>query len=194
MAKDLVGIRVPKAIAEQVDAYTETYEISKTEALNNLICVGYDREPIDEDRTVWGPEPEHCDAELWQYKRYITGKLELSEPYQGDYESTEAPTARLPDETVERIEDWQKSQDMNRTNAVADLLRRGLRIDPTPEQHDTDAVNSGVKAVLSPELYEKFRKYRLTNRYTKREAVQKLASAVASSKPPRPTRIDWGEP
>jgi hypothetical protein len=191
MAKELVGVRVPVAVAEQVDAYAETHEISKTEAIELLIRTGYDRSIPEGDRSVRGPEPEHTNSSSPGFEHIIRRKLQGAEPYHGDYENTRSPTARLPDGVVERIEDWQESQDVNRTNAAADLLERGLIIDPSPDQHDGDSVNMGITVALSPDEYEIFRKYRLSWKNTEPEAVQSLAMPSSSQKS---ISLEWGKP
>lgn len=204
MAKETVSTRVPVAISEQVDRYAEIHEISRTEALELFITTALENpDGYREKRTYtgriredWHPAPPHKDPDHGgrrndSIEKRVKRKLGSTEPYVGEWDEREALSARLPGEVVRGIEDWAESQDMNKANAAADLIERGLRADPLPDDHTVPLEGEMYTVELEPEKADALRRYRLSGRYTPSEAVSAVLGATRSRKSLRP---DWAKP
>ena len=204
MAKETVSTRVAQAIAEQVDRYAEIHEISRTETIELFIRTALENpEAYKEKRTYtgriredWHPEPPHRDPEHKiglsdSIEKRVHRKLPGTEVYTGEWEEREAISARLPGEIVRGIEDWGESQDMNKANAAADLIERGLRADPLPDDHTVGLEGERYTVELDPEEADAFRRYRLGRHYTPSECVSALLGASRSTKS---IRLDWAKP
>lgn len=204
MAKETVSTRLPVAIAEQVDRYADTHEISRTEAMELFIRQGLESPTAHrEERTYtgqiradWTPAPPHEDPDYgWSgsdgVATRVQRKLGNTAPRTGEYEESVARSSRLPGEVVRGIEDWAESQDMNKANAAADLLERGLLADPLPPDHTVSLEGEPYTVTLEPEKADTFRRFRLMKRQTPSEAVSALLGATRSQKPIRP---EWEKP
>jgi hypothetical protein len=206
MAKETVGARVPVAVAEQVDRYAETHEITRTAAIELFIRTGLDGpDRFGENRVYtgriredWHESAPHRypngslkdgDREIgWYVRSKIAGGGEW---YPGEWSENEALTARLPGEVVRGIEAWSESLDVAKSKGAAYLLRWGLALDPLPADHRVPLNGETYTVELEPELADKFRRYRLANRHTPSEAVSGLLGASRSRKS---VRLDWGNP
>ena len=198
MAKETVGARVPVAIADQVHSYVETHEITRTAAIELFIrtaledpeqfrCKQSYTVEIREDREG---EPRHVSG--WK------AELRHADQFVGEWDSTEALTARLPGEIVRGIEEWAESQDIAKSVAAEDLLVRGLKADPLPESNPdpipehTDYSEAVVKTVeLEPDEADLFRRCRLHYRKGPSEAVNWLIGATYSTSS---ARVGWSKP
>lgn len=200
MAKETVGARVPLAIAEQVKRYAETHDITRTEAIGLFIETGL--QVAGEERgkrayTVRIREVERArdrplSAGGWK------GQLRNAVRVEGDYDSTEALTARLPGETARAIEQYAEDSDVPKAVAAEQLLIRGLKEDPLPEGSEDPLPDSyrdddmSVKTVeLEPEDAELFRRCRLYYRQGPSECVNWLISATYSTSS---AKIGWEKP
>lgn len=201
MAKETVSTRVPVAIAEQVDRYANAHEISRTEALELFITTALENPEAHREKRVytgriredWHPDPPHKESRRNNdtIEGRVKRKLGSTDPYVGEWEEREALSARLPGEVVRGIEEWGESQDVNKANAAADLIERGLRADPLPDDHTVSLEGERYTVELEPEKADVFRRYRLSRVYTPSEAVSAVLGATRSTKRLRP---DWAKP
>lgn len=204
MPKETVGTRVPVAIAEQVDRYAETHDLSRTGVMELFIRTALENPDASDEKRVytgriraeWHPSPPHCDPRGRPKRgdgieQRVKRKLAGETPYVGEFEENEALTARLPGDLVRDIEEWGESHDMNKSNAAADLLVRGLKADPLPDDHTVELEGESYTLELEPELADVFRRWRLSRRQSPSEAVSTLLQASESRKSIRP---DWGKP
>jgi len=201
MAKETVGARVPVAIADQVFHYVDTHEITRTEAIDLFIRTaledpdGFEREQsytvqIRQNQERARDEPVRAGG--WK------GELRSADRFVGEWDSTEALTARLPGEVVRGIEQWAESQDLAKSVAAEDLLVRGLKADPLPESNpdpipeDTDYSDAAMKTVeLEPDDAELFRRCRLWYKKGPSETVNWLIGATYSTSN---ARVGWCKP
>lgn len=204
MAKETVSTRVPVPVAEQVDRYADIHEISRTAALELFIRTALESPDAHRQektytgriRDNWHEHPPHKDPKGARnpkdtIERRVRLKLGATAPYTGEWGRREALSARLPGEVVRGIEDWAESQHMNKANAAADLIERGLQADPLPGDHSVELDGERYTLVLEPEKADVFRRYRLSRRYTPSECVSALLMASTSQKRIRP---DWEKP
>lgn len=204
MAKETVGVRVPVAIAEQVDRYAEIHEISRTDAIELFIQTGGESpEAFRENRVYtgriredWHPSAPHrrpngSEKRDDSISRRVRRKLGGSEGYTGEWDENTALTARLPSDLVRGIEMWGESHDMSKSVAAEDLLKRGLRSDPLPDGYTSPFNGESYTVELEPEKADLFRRYRLSHMDTPCGAVNGLLSASRSKKP---IRVDWSNP
>lgn len=204
MAKETVSTRVPVPVAEQADRYADIHEISRTAALELFIRTALEspnahrqeRTYTGRIRDDWHDGAPHEQGPAIQNRHdtiesRVQRKLGATAPYTGDWGRREALSARLPGEVVRGIEDWAESQDMNKANAAADLIERGLQADPLPDDHGVSLEGERYTLVLEPEKADVFRRYRLSRRYTPSECVSALLMASTSQKRIRP---DWERP
>lgn len=206
MAKETVGARVPVAVAEQVDRYAETHEITRTAAIELFIRAGLEgpgrfgenRVYTGRIREDWHPHPPHRNGNGslkhrgrgvgWYARHKVAGGVEW---YPGEWEENEALTARLPGEVVRGIEAWSESLDVAKSKGAAYLLRWGLALDPLPDDHTVPLNGETYTVELEPVLADRFRRYRLDHRYTPSECVSTLLGASRSQKS---IRLSWGKP
>jgi len=201
MAKETVGARVPVAVADQVFHYVDTHEITRTEAIELFIRTaledpdGFGRK---QSYTVQIRENQERARDEPVYAGEWKDELRRADRFVGEWDSTEALTARLPGEVVRGIEQWAESQDLAKSVAAEDLLVRGLKADPLPEGSEdpipeyTDYSDAVVKTVeLEPEEAELFRRCRLHYKKGPSEAVNWLISAQYSTKS---ARVGWAKP
>lgn len=201
MAKETVGARVPVAIADQVFNYVDTHEITRTEAMELFIRTALnDPDLFEREQSYTVQIRKNKDDERGEPVSGADwkGELRAADRYVGEWDSTEALTARLPGEVVRGIEQWAESQDMAQSVAAEDLLVRGLKADPLPESNPdpipeyTDYSDAVVKTVeLEPEEAELFRRCRLYYKNGPSETVNWLRSARYSSKS---ARVGWAKP
>ena len=199
MAKETVGARVPKAIADQVYHYVDTHDITRTDAIELFIRTGLDEpeqfrreQSYDVQIRPETGEDDPVDAGEW------VDQLRGADRYVGEWETTEALTARLPGDVVRGIEQWGESQDMAKSVAAEDLLVRGLKADPLPESNPDpipelkDYSDARVKTVeLESEDAELFRRCRLYYKTGPSETVNRLVSAKYSTSN---ARVGWAKP
>lgn len=201
MAKESVGARVPVAIADQVFNYVDTHEITRTEAIELFIRTALDDPEQFQRKQSYTVQirqnqerarDEPVSAAGWK------GELRGADRFVGEWDSTEALTARLPADVVAGIENWAESQDLAKSVAAEDLLVRGLKADPLPESNPdpipehTDYSDAVVKTVeLEPEDAELFRRCRLYYRKGPSETVNWLISATYST---NSARVGWAKP
>jgi hypothetical protein len=200
MAKETVGLRVPVAVAEQVDRYAETHDMTRTAVIDLFIRTGLDEpDGFADKRTYAARIPEDVVERVTtgvtsgnnSVTERIVREIGRAKPYEGEYEEDEALTARLPGEVVRGIEEWAESQDMAKSNAAADLLVRGLRQNPYPDDFSIVSEGRMYTFELEPEEAELFRKYRLTNGTGPSKAAEHLLRASTGTGSVRP---DWGKP
>lgn len=204
MAKETVGVRVPVAIAEQVDRYAEIHEITRTDAMELFIRTGIlspwgfreKRVYTGRIREDWHPSAPHRRPNGSKKRddsiaRRVRRKLGGSEAHAGEWEENTALTARLPSDLVWGIEEWGKSHDMSKSVAAEDLLTRGLRSDPLPDTHTIPLEGETYTVELEPVKADLFRRYRLSHWETPSEAVSGLLAASRSKKP---ITVDWANP
>lgn len=200
MAKETVGVRPPKAITEQVIEYAKTHDITRTEAIGLFIREGLkDDGDSGEKRTytVQIREVERARDEpvvMGGWK----GQLQSADKYQGDYESTDALTARLPKNLVREIEQYAEEKAVPKSVAAEELMTEGLKSDPLPDgsadpiPDEKDYSDATVKTVeLEPEEAELFRRCRLHYGMGPSECVNWLMSATYSKSS---ARVGWEKP
>lgn len=200
MAKETVGVRPPQAIAEQVKAYAETHEISRTEAIGLLIRTGLEQAGSERDGrayTVRIREVERARDEPVRIGGW-KGELHRADRIEGVYDSTEALTARLPGDLVREIEAYAAENELAKSVAAEKLMVRGLKADPLPEGSEdpipehTDYSDASVKTVeLDAEDAELFRRCRLHYRKGPSETVNWLIGATYSTST---ARLGWEKP
>jgi hypothetical protein len=190
-------MRVPVAIAEQVDRYAKTHEITRTDAIDLFLRYGLELEGENERKRVYTgrlrvfederlPHEESVRANL-SVEEAIIRSLEGLDAYAGEFEEEKALTARLPPDLVNEIEAWAESQGVPVSVGAARLLERGMRWDPLPESYDCDLEGEAYTLALEPEQVDLFRRYRLTHMVKPGEAASNLLRA-------RHNPIDWGSP
>ena len=200
MAKETVGVRPPKAIEEQVYEYSQTHEITKTEAIALFIRKGLElggEVPEKRAYTVQIREVERGDGT----PRHVGGwkaELRSADRFEGVYDSTEALTARLPSELVREIEAYGEENGLVKSVAAEQLMVAGLKADPLPEGSEdpipehTDYSDATVKTVeLDAEEAELFRRCRLYYMKGPSECVNQLIGATYSTSS---ARVGWAKP
>lgn len=200
MAKETVGVRPPKAIEEQVYEYSQTHGISKTDAIELFIREGLERDgerPEKRAYTVRIRDVEYV-KEGPRTVGGIEGQLRAADRFEGEYDSTEALTARLPGELVREIEAYADANDLLKSVAAEELMVTGLKSDPLPEGSEDpvpethDYSDATVKTVeFDAKHTELFRRCRLYYGMGPSECINWLRGAAHSTSS---ARVGWEKP
>ena len=195
MVKETLSTRVHPFVAEQVERYAETYDLTRTETLELLIETGLEwGNPESGNRAytvrlaAWREEQldEMCSGNSEPFiRRMLDGCvhcLDESEPEEPEDDRPVALSARLPPELVQRVVEWGKSKDVSKAVAAEMLIERGLKWDPKPRAYQSPNDGSQYTVELEPEEADLLRRWRLSERKTPCEAFDSLVYANASPK------------
>ena len=211
MAKETVGVRVPVAIAEQVDRHAETHDMTRTEAMVSFVRCGLEYPDAHRESRVYTAQirESQWDSDMarvgWASEPSLPGveetvkqQLRVADRIPGDYEENMALTARMPGDVVRGIEQWAESEDLAQSVAAEDLLVRGMKADPLPPGNEDPipetggGFDGGVKTIeLESEEADLFRRCRLYYRMGPTRCVNQLLGASKSSKS---ARVGWAKP
>jgi len=195
MAKETLSTRVHPFVAEQVERYAETYDLTRTETVELLIETGLEQGDLESGNraytvrlAAWREEQiaEMCSGDSGQYIQRMlnscVGCLDESEPEEPEDERPVAISARLPPELVQQVVEWGKSQDVSKAVAAEKLIERGLKWDPKPVSYQSPNDGGQYTVELGPEAVDLLRRWRLSERKTPCEAFDSLVYASASTK------------
>lgn len=195
MAKETVSTRLPRAIAEQVDRYAETHEISRTKAMEILAREGVENpENAEGERAYTGVISENSIEQAYTggpagnlaletvIKRSLGTQLRERESVPEEFGEDVARSARFPPALAGRLKERAESQDSSKAVVTAEAIETGLKADPIPPCTGDDREGRLYTVVLDRETAELFRKYRLDRRRVPGEAFEAALMWTNSSK------------
>lgn len=195
MAKETVSTRLPLAVAEQVDDYAKTHEISRTEAMERLAREGVENpENAEGERRYTGVirqkfidqantprrDPDSQLSEI--VKQSLETQLRPRETLPDEYDETVARSARFPQDLAGRLKERAESQDSSKAVVTAEAIETGLRADPIPVGAEDGRDGQVCTVVLDREMADLFRKHRLYNRSLPGEVFEASMMWTNSSK------------
>lgn len=195
MAKKTVSTRLPLRVAEQVDRYAETHEISRTKAIEVLAREGVENpENAEGERAYTGVIPDELveqanlksmgvgeDTEA-AIRRSLNMQLRPRKSVPDEFDETVARSARLPKDLAGRLIERAESQDSSKATVTAEAIEVGLKADPIPMGTESEKEGRLCTVVLDRETAELFRKYRLGRKKVPGEVFESALMWTNSSR------------
>jgi len=195
MPKETLSTRVHPFVAEQVERYAETHDLTRTETLVLFLETGLskgDPEKANRSYTVRMTEERGDALKEWggtnvsvrpeQLLEESVTYLQDSETEESVDESPVALSARVPPELVVDVVGWGERHDVSKAVAAEKLIERGLKWDPLPDGYVSENEGPSYTVELEPEEADMVRRWRLKKRYTPCRAFNSLAYARISGK------------